>query len=238
MEKYNGNFNFTDDDVNGNSPAFTPPDEPKKKPGKSKTGKTKKPGDKRGGKRPGSGCPALTGKGLIVQPGDISKGLSIGLAFMNMPKIDLMVPAQVKERIDLYFSMCVESDVKPGVAALSMALGLHRARVWEIVTGKYFNPKMNKYPKETKDYIKKAYAIMEYMWEYFMLNNKINPVSGIFPGKNHFGYQDRQEIVVAPSNPLGEEPDPEELARKYAADIIDDISTFDELPAPETDMED
>lgn len=53
------------------------------------------------------------------------------------------------------------------------------------------------------------------MWEDYMQNGKINPVSGIFLGKNHFGYTDKQEIVVEPKNPLGEAESPEELKRKY-----------------------
>jgi hypothetical protein len=32
-----------------------------------------------------------------------------------------------------------------------------------------------------------------------MMNGKINPVSGIFLGKNNFGYQDKQEYVLTPN---------------------------------------
>ena len=40
---------------------------------------------------------------------------------------------------------------------------------------------------------------MENMWENYMQNGKINPVSGIFLGKNNFGYQDKQEMVLTPN---------------------------------------
>ena len=41
---------------------------------------------------------------------------------------------------------------------------------------------------------------MEILWENYMQNGKINPVSGIFLGKNNFGYQDKQEMVLTPNN--------------------------------------
>jgi hypothetical protein len=40
-----------------------------------------------------------------------------------------------------------------------------------------------------------------------MTNGKINPVSGIFLGKNYFGYQDKQEYVVTPNTVAHETPD-------------------------------
>jgi hypothetical protein len=40
---------------------------------------------------------------------------------------------------------------------------------------------------------------MENLWENYMQNGKINPVAGIFLGKNNFGYQDKTEYVVTPN---------------------------------------
>jgi hypothetical protein len=47
-----------------------------------------------------------------------------------------------------------------------------------------------------------------------MQNGKINPVSGIFLGKNNFGYQDKQEYVLTP-NQQNSDTDPETIAAKY-----------------------
>ncbi len=66
--------------------------------------------------------------------------------------------------------------------------------------------------------VKKAMAALEVLWEDYMQNGKINPVSGIFLGKNHFGYTDKQEIVVEPKNPLGDAEDPEAIKQKYLAE--------------------
>jgi hypothetical protein len=58
-------------------------------------------------------------------------------------------------------------------------------------------------------------SVLEALWEDYMQNGKINPVSGIFIGKNHFGYQDKQEVVLTPNNPLGEHQSAEQLADEY-----------------------
>ena len=63
--------------------------------------------------------------------------------------------------------------------------------------------------------IKKAYGFLEEMWESYMLNGKINPVSGIFLSKNLFyGYADKQEFVLTPNNGVSE-ADAATIAAKY-----------------------
>jgi hypothetical protein len=52
--------------------------------------------------------------------------------------------------------------------------------------------------------ILKAYRVMEELWENYMLNGKINPVSGIFLGKNQFQYSDKQEYVLTPNTGVGD----------------------------------
>ena len=52
-----------------------------------------------------------------------------------------------------------------------------------------------------------------------MTSGKINPVSGIFLGKNNFGYQDKQEYVVTP-NTMGAETPREVIESKY--DLLPD----------------
>jgi hypothetical protein len=52
-----------------------------------------------------------------------------------------------------------------------------------------------------------------------MQNGKINPVSGIFLGKNHFGYQDKTDIVVSKGSKDDELPR-EALEAKYRDAIM------------------
>jgi hypothetical protein len=64
---------------------------------------------------------------------------------------------------------------------------------------------------------------MELLWENYMQNGKINPVSGIFLGKNNFGYQDKQEMVITPNNSNDSDYNAEEIKKRYLTDytVID-----------------
>lgn len=148
--------------------------------------------------------------------GDNNKYTTFALAIMQMPKIDVNDPVQLGERLVDYFQLCADNDMKPGVAALSLAIGLDRRRLWEInndVAGR--NVTM---PQECKDIIKTAYNSLEVLWEGYMINGKINPVSGIFLGKNNFGYQDKQEYVVTPNT----------MSQNTPVDVIE--AKYEELP--------
>ena len=153
---------------------------------------------------------------LELPEGDNNKYTTFALAIMQMPKIDVNDPVQLGERLVDYFQLCADHDMKPGVAALSLAIGLDRRRLWEInndVAGR--NVSM---PQESKDIIKTAYNSLEVLWEGYMINGKINPVSGIFLGKNHFGYQDKQEYVVTPNT----------MNQNTPVDVIE--AKYEELP--------
>ena len=130
----------------------------------------------------------------VTEPGDNAKYITVSLQLFNLPAIDLHEPEQVQARLSEYFTIHVEADLKPTVAGMAMALGIDRRRLWEIKTGA---PTSNRWieelPTPTKDSIKKAYDFLETLWENYMHNGKINPVSGIFLGKNNFGYQDKTE---------------------------------------------
>ncbi len=144
--------------------------------------------------------------------GENNKYTSFTLAIMQLPKIDIKNPEQLRTRLTDYFKICADHDMKPAVAAMALALGMDRRRLWEIKTNQ---PGINtSIPQECKDIIKMAYDSLEVLWEGYMTSGKINPVSGIFLGKNNFGYQDKQEYVVTP-NQMAPEADPDVIAAKY-----------------------
>ena len=134
----------------------------------------------------------------------------------SLPKIDLQDPDAVAERIEKFFEIQFESDLKPTVSGLGLALDLDRRRLWEIRTDV---PDRNKdLPTLTRDFIKKAYKMMENLWENYMQNGKINPVSGIFLGKNNFGYQDKTEYVVTPNTNSDSDYSTDDIRKRYALD--------------------
>ena len=138
-----------------------------------------------------------------------------------MPNIDLSDVEQVRARIAEFFTLYTSRDMKPTVAGLGLALnGMDRRRLWEIKTDTISSTKeINELPPEVKDAIKKAYKIMENLWEQYMNSGKVNPVAGIFLGKNNFGYQDKTEYVLTPNQQNDSDYDADEIRdRNIAAD--------------------
>lgn len=179
------------------------------------TVKVKKP-------RGGSKSPVIGNNGLILEKGDNTKYLSLNMALMNMPNIDLDDPVAVQQRLMEYFELYAEADTKPTVVGMAAALNGHSRRWLYAVThdvptgGKGY---MANIPKDSANYIKKAYVLLENLWENYMLNGKVNPVVGIFLGKNNYGYQDKTEYVVTPNTQNEEEYDVNDIKKRYATTI-------------------
>ena len=160
--------------------------------------------------------PMIGENGYLLEEGDNNKFTSMGLWLMNLPKIDVHDPEAVQQRLNDYFGYMASQDAKPTVAGMAMALGMDRRRLWEIKTGNYHTSKrLEDLPKEVTDCIKKAYSLMEYLWENYMVNGKINPVTGIFLGKNNFGYQDKQEMVLTPNTQNESDFSEDDLRKRY-----------------------
>ena len=146
---------------------------------------------------------------LNVDPGDNSKYLSHAMTIMSWPPIDKKDPEQVRARLRQYFELCAENDMKPTVKGFLNALKLAKTTLWEWKQG-------NHRAETHQAIILEAYDMLEALWEDYMQNGKINPVSGIFLGKNNFGYQDKQEYVLTPNQTTVQEVDLKMLEDKYA----------------------
>ena len=144
----------------------------------------------------------------LTEPGDNSKFLSHALAIRNMPEIDTSDPVQVQQRISDYFTLCTQNDVKPTVKGFLNSLRVAKSTLWEWRQGNYR-------AGTHQQIICEAYDILEALWEDYMMNGKINPVSGIFLGKNNFGYQDKQEYVLTPNQQQVTAEDVKLIASKY-----------------------
>ena len=139
-----------------------------------------------------------------VEPGDNARFIREarvtfdgGMNRKPLPPIDISDPEQVKNRISEYFDFCELNDKKPSPVAMAAWIGVSRETLntW----------KRGEYRSDThSDVIKKAMILMEEIWYDLMQNGKINPGSGIFLGKNMFGYKDVADVVVTPNNPLQE----------------------------------
>ena len=170
-------------------------------------------------KKPRGGNNFLTDAALKVDDGDNTKFLMANVELMNMPDIDIKDPDAVRQRINDYFKLYASYDMKPTVAGLGMALGLDRRRLWEIKTDALVGGQgQQSLPPEVLDSIKKAYKLMENLWETYMNSGKINPVSGIFLGKNNFGYQDKTEYVLTPNQQQVGDYDADDIRKRYLND--------------------
>ena len=182
-------------------------------------------------KKPRGGNNFLTDAALTVQPGDNTKYVLLGAKLFNLPPIDLKDSEQVNDRLNEFFQIHAEADMKPTVSGMGMALGLDRRRLWEIKTG--VNDRNQDLPTSTRDSIKRAYEYMEILWENYMQNGKINPVSGIFLGKNNFGYQDKTEYVVTPNMNNDSDYNAEDIKKRY----LTDSATIATIDSPDSDSD-
>ena len=145
-----------------------------------------------------------------TEPGDNSRYIRHALATLNLPPINITDARQVEARLDWYFNHCIENDMKPTVNGMSNALGIHRDTIHAWRTGEHR-------PDSHQAIILKAYRLLEELWEDYMQNGKINPVSGIFLAKNMFvGYSDKQEVVLTPNTSGLSAADPATIEAKYA----------------------
>ena len=171
----------------------------------------------------GGNSPVIGENGYKLEPGDNTKFTMVSLRLMQMEPIDLHSLDEVNQRLDEYFMMMGEEDVKPTVAGMAMALGMNRRTLYAIAHdaptgGAGYKTAL---PAEVALSIKRAYSMMELLWEQYMLHGKINPVTGIFLAKNNFGYQDKQEMVLTP-NTEGSTQSPQELERRYLESVPDE----------------
>ena len=152
----------------------------------------------------------------VTEPGDNAKYIGVSLQLFNLSPIDLHKPEQVQARLTEYFQIHIDADLKPTVAGMAMALGIDRRRLWEIKTN--VSDRNQDLPTMTRDSIKKAYDFLENLWENYMNNGKINPVSGIFLAKNNFGYQDKTEYVVTPNVNTDSDYNADDIRKRYLTD--------------------
>lgn len=202
---------------------------------KTVSGKKKTPAKKPKGKPRGGNSPVIGNNGLMLEEGDNAKFMQVQLALFNMPNIDMDNVEEVQQRLSDYFTLYTERDMKPTVAGMAVALNGH-SRQWlhAVVNDAPLGGRGNEanLRPDVTDTIKKAYILLENLWETYMSAGKVNPVAGIFLGKNNYGYQDKTEYVLTPNQQSDNDYDADEIRDRYiAADQqkrLSDNSTMDE----------
>lgn len=173
----------------------------------------------------GENSPVIGDNGLMLEAGDNTKIMSINIALFNMQDIDMNDVNAVTQRLGEYFALYEKADLKPTVAGMAIALnGMSRQTLTAIAHDRPTGSAGYKtaLPREVADSIKKAYKMLENMWETYMNSGKINPVSGIFLGKNNYGYQDKTEYVLTPNQQNDSDYDAEDIRQRYLIDSDSD----------------
>lgn len=179
----------------------------------------KKPVKKKGRPR-GGNSPVIGDNGLMVEPGDNARFMTVQMAIFNMPDIDMENVEEVQARLNEFFTLYTAHDMKPTVAGMALCLnGMSRQTLRAIATdaptgGAGYKTAL---PPEVAATIKKAYKLMENLWETYMTGGKVNPVAGIFLGKNNYGYQDKTEYVLTPNARDESDYSADEIRERYIA---------------------
>jgi hypothetical protein len=154
-------------------------------------------------KKRGWVAPLAPENALKVESGDNSNFIGTSLELFNLPDINLNDPEQLLERLNECFGIFARHDVKPTVAGIALALnGKDRRWLWSVANDKPYGSSMVNLNPQSVDLIKKVYRLLDNQWQHYMQEGKINPVSGIFLGKNNYGYVDKTETVVTPNTNL------------------------------------
>ena len=157
---------------------------------------------------------------LSLEEGDNTRFMTVQMALLNMPEIDMENVEEVQARLNEYFALYAQYDMKPTVAGMAIALnGMSRQQLWAIVHnaptgGAGYKAAL---PPSIANLIKKAYFLLENLWETYMNSGKVNPVAGIFLGKNNYGYQDKTEYVLTPNQQSDSDYSADEIRERYIA---------------------
>ena len=131
---------------------------------------------------------------------------------------DLSDPEEVRDTCTWFFDLCDRYNTVPPVSSLASALGVTRAEFTGWCAGRT-GRLARELSSASSSVLQKALRRLEESWEFSMQNNGYkNPVTGIFLGKNNFGYKDVSESVVRHES-AGHGPSRKELEAKYAAAI-------------------
>ena len=177
----------------------------------------------------GGNCHVIGMNGYDLGPGDNTKYLTLNIDLFNLAKIDLHDEEAVARRLEEYFQIYAKYDTKPTVAGMAMALGMNRRTLIAIVNdyatgGAGYKTAL---PHEVALVIKKAYSLLEVLWENYSSNGKINPVMAIFLAKNNYGYQDKTEYVLTPNTQQDNDYDADDIRSRYLIDSADSGSDSD-----------
>ncbi len=184
------------------------------------------------GRKKGHAPSNITGKGLptvdLTPDTDekrqlVSRLVTETLRTYGLPKVES--DEELEQRFADYFQHCALTGEKPTVEQLAQCTGYTMSTLWDWENGR------NKgFSTHTSRLVKKAKEFLRVFDAKLILEGAVNPVAYIFRAKNYYGMKDQQDVVVAPQQPLGPDPDEAQLAANYLKALPDaDYPTMEEV---------
>ena len=125
-------------------------------------------------------------------------------------KLDLSDIEDVQKRVTDFFEIMKKYSNKPTIAGLSLAMGINRSKLSDLMHGRGVYATV---PPEVRELLAETYTMFESMWESYMLDGQVPSINGIFLGKNQFGYKDVVEHEVTTT--IQERIDVNAIKEKY-----------------------
>ena len=142
----------------------------------------------------------------------------LGEVLVEYRKTRVKSDEELAQRLDDYFVRCATSGQIPTVEEMCMCTGYTYTTCNDWITGrnKGFSPNTSYIMKKAKEMLKTFDAKL-------VISGKLNFLAYCFRAKNYYGMTDKQEVVLTPNQPLGEQLSPEDLQQKYLTDIAVEI---------------
>lgn len=159
--------------------------------------------------------PSVIGGSLPVDdaPSDNSKITRFLLEVYSWPKIDTTNPEEVMGRWVEYLEHCDNYGMRPTNQAAYFAIGILAEDVSLIERGLKGSPTMTQAIKNIKAYLAGYREILG-------VEGRLYPAALIWWQKNYDGLRDTQEIIITPSNPLGDGASAEDIRKRLSGSVI------------------
>lgn len=140
-----------------------------------------------------------------VEPDYLVDAMKSVTPYLKNSKVNQNDAVAVQNRIEEYFTRCIENRSIPTFEGMALYCGVVRKTFWQWSTGKDA-------PYDTAIVIQKARDALAGIDAQLVLQGKINPVSYIFRSKNFYEMKDSVEV----STPTIEKHrNIEEIAKRY-----------------------
>lgn len=142
-------------------------------------------------------------------PLEIRKAMLETVEAKKQPKVESL--EELIDRIDKYFLRCADKGIYPTQEEMYGYTGYSQWTIYQWLSG-IKNPPFG---EKTKEVLRNARDYLMIFDAKMVVDGKLDFLTYCFRAKNFYGMSDKQELVVTPNNPLGDEKTQKELEEHY-----------------------